>query len=154
MSSLNIWTWTSSKKVGGWDHRVMTPPPPPTNAEKAGRNHLSEENVHLLPAGIGERYSQTISNLCQVALLPRCELPGSPYKRKCWTYSVVPLGNSFLWGWDSVFQLLGHFLLENHANPHMHFSVYSRILFYLLKGSQMVWKNSYCAPEMILTHCL
>ncbi len=29
----------------------------------------------LLPIGISERYSQTISNLCQAALLRRCELP-------------------------------------------------------------------------------
>jgi hypothetical protein len=42
---------------------------------KAGRNHLNEYNIPLFPTGIGERYRQTISNLCQGALLRRCELP-------------------------------------------------------------------------------
>ncbi len=43
---------------------------------KSGRNHLNEEEITpLLPNGIGERYSQTISNLGQAALLRRCELP-------------------------------------------------------------------------------
>jgi hypothetical protein len=30
---------------------------------RAGRNHLNEEIPPLLPTGMGERYSQTISNL-------------------------------------------------------------------------------------------
>jgi hypothetical protein len=36
---------------------------------------LNEEIAPLLPTGIGERYSQTISNLGHAALLRRCELP-------------------------------------------------------------------------------
>jgi hypothetical protein len=42
---------------------VPTPPPPSTRG-KAGRNHLNEEiNTPFLPTGIGERFSQTTSNL-------------------------------------------------------------------------------------------
>ncbi len=41
---------------------------------KAGRNHLNEEITPLLLTGIGERFSQTISNLGHAALLRRCEL--------------------------------------------------------------------------------
>jgi hypothetical protein len=36
---------------------------------------LNEEIIPLLPTGIGERYSQTISNLGHAALLRRCETP-------------------------------------------------------------------------------
>ncbi len=39
------------------------------------KNHLNEEINPLLPTGIGERYSQTMSNLEQAALLRRFELP-------------------------------------------------------------------------------
>jgi hypothetical protein len=42
---------------------------------KTGKNHLNEEITPLLPTGIGERFSQTISNLGNAALLRRCELP-------------------------------------------------------------------------------
>jgi hypothetical protein len=56
----------------GLAHRV--PSPPPSTLVKAGRNHLNEEITPLLLIGIGERYSQTISNLGHVALLRRCEL--------------------------------------------------------------------------------
>ncbi len=38
---------------------------------KAGKIHLNEEITPLLPTGIGERYSQTISNLGHAALLRR-----------------------------------------------------------------------------------
>jgi hypothetical protein len=57
------------------------PPPPPLRVAKAGRNHLNEEIAPLLPAWIGERYSQSISNLGHVTLLRRDV--NSPYKRKC-----------------------------------------------------------------------
>ncbi len=57
-------------------HRVLTPYPP------------ERKKYPLLPTGIGEGYSQTISNLCQAVLLRRCELP---LQAKCWTNSVVPL---------------------------------------------------------------
>ncbi len=56
-------------------HRVPTLLPLPIHVEKAGRNHLNEEITPLLPTGIGERCSQTISNLGHTALLRRCELP-------------------------------------------------------------------------------
>jgi hypothetical protein len=39
------------------------------------KNHLNEEITPLLPTGIGERFSQTISNLGHAALLRRCEIP-------------------------------------------------------------------------------
>ncbi len=42
---------------------------------KSGRNHPNEEFGPLLPTGIGERFSQAISNLGHAALLRRCELP-------------------------------------------------------------------------------
>jgi hypothetical protein len=74
--------------------RGPTPPPLPLHMAKTGRNHLNKEITPLLPTGIGERFSQTISNLGHAALLRRCELP---YKWKCWTNSGGPLVNSLLW---------------------------------------------------------
>jgi len=59
----------------GSTHRVPTPQPPSSTLGKAGRNHLNEEITPLLPTGIGERFSHTISNLGHAALLRRCELP-------------------------------------------------------------------------------
>jgi hypothetical protein len=56
-------------------HRVPTPLPLPLCAAKARRNHFEQVNYPLLPIGIGEQYSQTISNLGHAALLRRCELP-------------------------------------------------------------------------------
>jgi hypothetical protein len=50
-------------------------PPPSLRVAKAGRNNLNEEITPLLPTEIGERCSQTISNLGHAALLRRCELP-------------------------------------------------------------------------------
>ncbi len=50
------------------------PLPPSSTVAKAGRNYLNEEITPLLPTGIGERHSQTISNLGPAALLHRCEL--------------------------------------------------------------------------------
>jgi hypothetical protein len=49
--------------------------PPSSTLGKAGRNHLNKEITPLHPTGIGERFSQTISNLGLAALLGRCELP-------------------------------------------------------------------------------
>jgi hypothetical protein len=46
-----------------------------TTCLTAGKNNLNEEITSLLPNGIGERCSQTISNLGHAALLRRCELP-------------------------------------------------------------------------------
>jgi hypothetical protein len=52
-----------------------SPPPPSIRVDKKSKNHLNEEITHVLPTGIGERFSQTISNLGHAALLLRCELP-------------------------------------------------------------------------------
>jgi hypothetical protein len=41
----------------------------PKNLRKTGKNHLNEEITPLLLTGIGERFSQTISNLGHAALL-------------------------------------------------------------------------------------
>jgi hypothetical protein len=49
------------------------PLPLPLQVAKAGRNNLNDK-IPLLPTGIGERYSQTISQLGHAALR-RCELP-------------------------------------------------------------------------------
>ncbi len=51
------------------------PLPLPLHVAKAGRNNLKEEITPLLPTWIGERCSQTISNLGHASLLRRCELP-------------------------------------------------------------------------------
>jgi hypothetical protein len=59
----------------GQDHRMPTPPPSFTR-RKADRNHLNEEIIPLLPTGLGERFSQTISNLGHADV-------NSPNKRKC-----------------------------------------------------------------------
>ncbi len=53
---------------------VPTPTLPSSTRGKAGRNNWNEEFTPLLPTGIGERLSQTISNLGHAALLRRCEL--------------------------------------------------------------------------------
>jgi hypothetical protein len=55
-------------------HRVPTPSPRSLRVAKTGKNHLNEEITPLLPTGIGERFSQTISNLGHEALLRRCGL--------------------------------------------------------------------------------
>jgi hypothetical protein len=59
----------------GQDDRASTPSPFPPRVAKAGKNHLNVEITTLLPTGIGERFSQTISNLGHAALLRRCGLP-------------------------------------------------------------------------------
>ncbi len=62
-----------------WLHGADPHPLLPLSAVKAGRNQKSFERVEYpllqtLLTGIGERYNQTIANLCQAALLRRCEL--------------------------------------------------------------------------------
>ncbi len=47
------------------DHRDLTPSPLPLRVAKAGINNLNEKITPLLPTGIGERFSQTISNFMQ-----------------------------------------------------------------------------------------
>ena len=56
-------------------HRVPTPSPY-LYARGSRYKFFDEEITPLLPhSGIGERFSQTISNLGHAALLRRCELP-------------------------------------------------------------------------------
>ncbi len=50
------------------------PPTLPLSVATAGKNHLNEEINPLLPPGIGEGCSQTVSNVRHAALLRRCEL--------------------------------------------------------------------------------
>ncbi len=59
--------------------QVADPPPPSSKPATAGRNHLNLQNTPSRlhpppPTAIGERYSQSLSNLCQAALLRWCEL--------------------------------------------------------------------------------
>ncbi len=56
----------------GHDHRVLTPPP---FSWRQVEIIWTCKITPLLPSGIGERLSQTISIKCQAALLCRCELP-------------------------------------------------------------------------------
>jgi hypothetical protein len=51
------------------------PPPFLLRVATAGKNYLKEEITPLLLTRIGERCSQTISNLGHAVLLRRCELP-------------------------------------------------------------------------------
>jgi hypothetical protein len=82
-SSIIIFTISSLHKTGNCIpvsrsvYRVPTPPPPSKlrSEGKAGRKHLKKEITPLLPTEIGERFSQTISNLGHAALLRRSELP-------------------------------------------------------------------------------
>jgi hypothetical protein len=69
--------WRTSRQDGKISpgHRGPTPPPPSSTREEAGINDLKEEITLHFPTGIGERFSQTISNLGYAALLRRCELP-------------------------------------------------------------------------------
>jgi hypothetical protein len=55
----------------GIETQGADPLPPSSKVAKAGRNHLNEQIAPLLPTGIGERYSQIISNLGHAALLRR-----------------------------------------------------------------------------------
>jgi hypothetical protein len=57
-----------------WEPQGADPPHLPPR-RKAGRNHMNEEITPLLPTGLTEQYSKTISNLGHAALLRRCELP-------------------------------------------------------------------------------
>jgi hypothetical protein len=52
------------------------------------------KNTTLSPTVIGERYRQTISNYVKLRFGADMN---SLYNRKCWTNSVVPLVNPFLW---------------------------------------------------------
>jgi hypothetical protein len=53
------------------------PPLPSSMIGKAGKNHLNKEITPLLPTGIGERFSQTISNLGHAAGLGLVVLGGT-----------------------------------------------------------------------------
>ncbi len=76
--------WLPSQETGGF----CLPPPFPLSVAETGRNNLNEDITPLLPTGVGERCSQTISNLGHATLLRRFD---SPYKRKCRTNSGGPL---------------------------------------------------------------
>ncbi len=58
---------------GVQNHRAPTHSPLPLRVAKTGKNNLNEEDTPLLPTGIGERFSQPVSNLGNAALLRRCE---------------------------------------------------------------------------------
>ncbi len=60
------------------------PPPPLLLREGRQIEIIWTRKLPPSPTGIGERFSQTIFNLRNAALLRRCELP---YQRKCWTNS-------------------------------------------------------------------
>ncbi len=49
--------------------------PTPLRVEKTDKNHLDKEMTPLLPTGIGETFSRTISNLGHAALLPMLTPP-------------------------------------------------------------------------------
>ncbi len=101
-------------------YRAPTPFPPICVAKK-GENHLNEEITPLLPTGIGERYSPTISNLGHAALLRRLN---SPYKRERWTNLEDPLVNSLLW--DISGQILYQIMCEirNSIHPYAYYTMY------------------------------
>jgi hypothetical protein len=61
--------------INGTDPQGAESLPPPLRVAKTGKNHMNDEITPLLPTGIGEQYSQTMSNLGHAALLRRCELP-------------------------------------------------------------------------------
>jgi hypothetical protein len=88
------WTVTECLWIGIAPQCADPPPLFPLHVAMAGKNHLTEEITPLLPTGMGERFSQTISSLGHAALLRRLWTP--PIKRKCWTNSGDPLVNSLL----------------------------------------------------------
>ncbi len=53
--------WIARENTKDSNPQGADPPPPPLRAAKASRNHFNEEITPLLPTGICERYSQTIS---------------------------------------------------------------------------------------------
>ncbi len=63
------WIWARATEYNHVDsnHRAPAHFPPPL--------HLNDWITPLLPTEIGERFSQTISNLVHAALLRWCELP-------------------------------------------------------------------------------
>ncbi len=80
--------------------------PPPLSAAKAGKKSFERIKTTLLPTGIGERYSLSISNLCQAEFLCRCELP---LKTKILNWLSGPyIVKSLLWGCISINQFFYH----------------------------------------------
>ncbi len=65
---------------------------PSKRSEGRYRNHLNEKNIPILPTGTGERYRQTITNVKQRSGVHL----NSPYQRKCWAISGIPLYQSLL----------------------------------------------------------
>jgi hypothetical protein len=66
--------WADGHLVRG-AHRVPTPTPLPPREGRQVQILFNKEITPLLPTGIGERFSQTISNLGHAALLRQSELP-------------------------------------------------------------------------------
>ncbi len=67
VSYTSCWMLCVFRTTGCW-----LPPPLPLAAAKAGYLHMNKYKTPLLPTGIRERYSQTISILWLVAPLRRC----------------------------------------------------------------------------------
>ncbi len=63
-------------------------PPPPSKSSEGRYNSFERVKCPRLPTGIGERYSQTISHLCQAELLRRCELT---LWAKLQNYGMIPI---------------------------------------------------------------
>ena len=98
---------------------MPTPTSPSSSRGKAGRNHLNEEIIPLLPTGIGERFSRTISNLGHGALLRRCELPPINESAELTRVDRGPLVvNSVLLRFAPTIPYLGKWQLEKiHLYP-------------------------------------
>ncbi len=68
-------TTTSEYRDEGLDQTHSVPTPPSLPLGKAGKSFEGGNYPPSSPTGIGERYSQTISNFEHAALLRPCELP-------------------------------------------------------------------------------
>jgi len=64
-ASYQNWCYIKTSRI---EPQGADPPSLPLRVVKAGRNYLPEEITSLLPAGIGERYSQTKPNIEIAAL--------------------------------------------------------------------------------------
>ncbi len=85
-----IFIWQTKHSLCGPTIGCRTPSPLPLREKRQEKIIWTRKLSPLLPTGIGERYSQTISNLGHEALAD----VNSPYKRKCWTNSGGLLVNS------------------------------------------------------------
>jgi hypothetical protein len=142
-------------------HRVPTPTLPSSTRGKAGRNRLNEEITPLLPTRIGERYSQTISNLRHAALLRRCELQGLvqldgeggrrwrvpiKYKNRHLSLSCLPFTH-FWNGWSlgTQYPPPPHFWPNSVYFP----AVYTALPFSLPLGPSYIWDTLLCFRQLV-----